>query len=82
MADNRPKIGSVEVRSVDTEYGETGVGQSNRTETEYQLGVDIDGAFVPFVTVQKGRAEMFQARAEAEAEAEAAKPKPTTPARA
>ncbi len=80
MAVSKTKIGAVEVRAVDTEYGETGVGVSNRTETEYQLGVDIDGAFVPFVTVQKGRAEMFQARAEAEAEAEAKKP--TTPARA
>jgi len=71
MAD-KAKVGSVEVRQVETEYGETGVGVPNRVEVEYQLGADVNGAWVPFASVSESRAEMFQARAEAEAEKEAA----------
>jgi hypothetical protein len=65
MAD-KTKIGGVEVRTVEVEYGETGVGVSNRTDTEYQLGAEVDGKWVPFATLGQGRVEMFQARADAE----------------
>lgn len=63
-------MAGVEVRKVEQEYGETGVNQENRTDVEYQLGAEIDGGWVPFVTVQQGRVEMFQAQAEREREQE------------
>lgn len=55
----------VEVRKVETEYGETGIGQSNRVEVAYELGATIDGAWVPFTSVSASRAEMFAARPQA-----------------
>jgi hypothetical protein len=57
---------SVSIKKVETVYHETGEGQQPRTDVEYVLGGEIDGVFVPFVTVQSGRVDMYKARAEAE----------------
>jgi len=57
----------VEVRKTETEYHETGVGQSNRVDVTYQLGAEIDGAWVPFVSVPESKVEAAKA-AQPEAE--------------
>lgn len=44
-------MANVEVRKVETEYGETGVGVSNRTDVTYELGAEINGAWVKFASV-------------------------------
>lgn len=44
-------MADVEVRRVEKTYGETGVGQSDRVEAAYELGAEIEGAWVPFARV-------------------------------
>lgn len=56
-------------RKVDTDFHETGQTPTTRTDTEYQIGAEIDGVFVPFTTVHSGRVDMYKARAEAEKQA-------------
>lgn len=53
----------VEVRAVETEYGETGVGQQNRTETTYELGATVNGAWVKFAGVPSSTVDSLVARA-------------------
>jgi hypothetical protein len=59
---------SVSIRKVERNFNETGQTPTVRTDVEYQLGGEIDGVFVPFVTVAAGRVEMFTRQAEADAE--------------
>lgn len=71
---------SASVRKVEREFGETGVGQENRTEVEYQVGFEVDGAFVPVTTVSGSRVEQLVAKAQRQAEEErknAPEPEPT-----
>jgi hypothetical protein len=56
---------SVEVRKVEVTHHETGVGVEDRTEVRHELGAEIDGTWVPFVTVDDNRVADFKARAEA-----------------
>lgn len=59
-------MAGVEVRKVEREVGETGLGVGNRTDVTYELGAEIEGTWVPFGTVTEGRVSDFAARAEAE----------------
>lgn len=69
---------SVSLKKVETVYHETGIGQADRTESEYQLGAEIDGVFVPFATMSENRAQVFVEAGKAAAEADKAKAKATT----
>jgi hypothetical protein len=62
---------TLKYRTVETTRHETGVGQSDRTETEHQLGAEIEGVFVPFLTLSAESVEVRQ-RAESERVAAAA----------
>lgn len=53
-------MSTVTYRTVEREVGETGAGVDNRTEVEHQIGVTIDGVFVPFQTIAGGRVEVLQ----------------------
>jgi hypothetical protein len=66
---------AVTVRKVEKVYHETGVGQSDRTETHYELGAEVDGVFVPFASVSEARVADFAQRAEREKAAEGDKGK-------
>lgn len=48
-------MAKVEVRKVETEYHETGVGQSPRTDVTYQLGAVLEGKWVTFGSVNESR---------------------------
>ena len=67
----------VEVRRIETEYGETGVGVSNRTDVTYELGAEIDGAWVKFGSVPGSTVEALVQRAR---EAQASQPQQATQA--
>lgn len=54
------------IRRVEKIVHETGVGQSDRTDVNYELGAEIDGVFVPFVTLPEGRVDDARARDEAD----------------
>lgn len=54
------------VRRVEKLVHETGVGQADRTDVNYELGAEIDGVFVPFVTLPAGRVDDARARSEAD----------------
>jgi hypothetical protein len=54
-----------EVRRVEVEYGETGVGQSNRTEVVYELGAEVNGAWVRFTSVPGSTVDTLGERAAA-----------------
>jgi hypothetical protein len=56
------------MRKVEKSYHETGVGQSDRVETHYEIGAEIDGTFVPFATVTQERVDTAKQRAERDAE--------------
>lgn len=62
----------VEVKKVETTYAETGVGQADRTDVTYELGAEIDGAWVRFASVTESTVEAAKAAAAAQAEADAA----------
>lgn len=64
----KQKFGAPEVRRVETEVGETGVGVSNRTDVSYELGAEIDGLWTPFASLAEGRASDHWQRAERAAE--------------
>lgn len=59
-------------RAVDVTYGETGQSDTTRVEKEYQLGLEIDGVFVPITTVAQGRVDMYTAQAQAAKQKQAA----------
>lgn len=63
-------MSGVEVRKIETEVGETGVGVENRIDTTYELGAEIDGAWVPFARVTEATVEHYQQRAKDAAERE------------
>jgi hypothetical protein len=69
MPDKGTSIGGVEVREVHNEVGETGVGVENRTDVVYELGVEIDGAWVPFGAQSASRVDSYQRAAASQAEA-------------
>lgn len=50
-------MANVEVRKVETEYHETGVGVSPRTDVSYELGSVIEGKWVSFGSVSASRLE-------------------------
>lgn len=50
-------MATVQVRKVETEYHETGVGQQPRTDTSYELGAVIEGKWVAFGSVSASRLE-------------------------
>jgi hypothetical protein len=54
---------SVEVRRVETEYHETGVGQQPRTDVTYELGAEVDGAWVAFARVTESVVQRAQEQA-------------------
>lgn len=54
---DKVKIGPVEVREVATEYHETGVGVSPRTDTDYQIGAVVGGKWVSFGSIAASRLE-------------------------
>lgn len=56
-------ISAVEVRRVETEYGETGVGQANRVDVGFELGATINGAWVRFASVAGSTVDALAARA-------------------
>jgi hypothetical protein len=60
----------VAVRKTETEYNETGVGQSNRTDTNYELGAVINGAWVRFASVAGTTVDAIVQREQDRAEAE------------
>lgn len=45
----------MEVRKVETEYHETGVGVSGRTDVTYEVGAVIEGKWVSFASVSESR---------------------------
>lgn len=64
----------VEVRRVETEVGETGVGVSNRTDVTYEIGFATpSGGWVKFMSVPETTVQL------AEANAAAAASGPSTP---
>jgi hypothetical protein len=54
---------TAEVRKVETEIVETGVGQQNRIDVTYEIGATIDGAWVRFASVPGSTVETLTARA-------------------
>lgn len=50
-------MATVQVRKVETEYHETGVGQQSRTDVTYELGSVIEGKWVAFASVSANRLE-------------------------
>lgn len=58
----RSKTFTPSIQTVEKEYGETGVGQENRVETEYQLGFNVDGAFVRLASVRQAQVDAAVAK--------------------
>jgi ribosomal protein L12E/L44/L45/RPP1/RPP2 len=54
---------NAEVRRMEYEVGETGVGQANRTDVTWELGAEIDGAWVRFSSVPGSTVEALVQRA-------------------
>jgi hypothetical protein len=52
-----------EVRKVETEYGETGIGQANRVDVTYELGFEINGAWVKVGSVAGSTVDNLVAQA-------------------
>lgn len=67
---------SIEVRKIETTYGETGVGQSDRVDVTYELGLEIGGAWIRFASVPETTVVQLQAAAKANAPAAPASPSP------
>jgi hypothetical protein len=70
-------MAKIEIRKVEETIGETGAG-GDRIETTYQLGGEIDGEFVAFVTKNAGYIDHKVATSKASSEADKAS-KPSTP---
>jgi len=66
-------------KKIEVTYGETGSGVSDRVETEYQFGDEIDGVWVPAVTKASGYIEHLIEREKA-AQAANQPPAAETPA--
>jgi len=64
MAKQKEQTFTPSIRTVEKEYGETGVGQTNRLEVEYQLGFEVDGAFVRMATVTQAQVDAAVAKHE------------------
>jgi ribosomal protein L12E/L44/L45/RPP1/RPP2 len=54
---------NAEVRRMEYEVGETGVGQANRIDVTYELGAEIEGAWVRFSSVPGSTVEALVQRA-------------------
>jgi ribosomal protein L12E/L44/L45/RPP1/RPP2 len=54
---------NAEVRRMEYEVGETGVGQANRTDVTWELGAEIEGAWVRFSSVPGSTVEALVQRA-------------------
>lgn len=71
---------NVEVRKVETEYHETGVGVSPRTDVSYEVGAVIEGKWVSFASVNASRLESLpddKQDAEPEQQPQPSKPQPS-----
>jgi hypothetical protein len=70
-------MAKIEIRKVEETIGETGAG-GDRIETTYQLGGEIDGEFIPFVTKNAGYIDHKVSTSKATSEKDKAS-KPSTP---
>ena len=59
MAESKDSF-PVEVRRLEREVHETGVGVGNRTDVVYQLGAEINGAWVTFGERGEGHVQGLQ----------------------
>lgn len=64
-------VGNVSVQKIETLVHETGVGVSDRTDVSYAIGAEVDGLFVPFVTLTENHVANLAAAAAANQPAEA-----------
>lgn len=66
-------VPGVSYRRTESVIGETGLGQEPRTEVSHEIGVEVDGVFVPFATMSDERyAVLTRHGADANERAEAA----------
>lgn len=62
---------AVSCQKVTTTYHETGVGQADREEVTYVVGITVDGVFVPVASIPQNRVDLLVAAGKAAAEASA-----------